>query len=107
MSIVIIGGNECMEREYKDLCKAYQCDAKVFTKMRGSFKNKIGYPELLILFTNTMSHKMARCALCETKGQGTVIARSHKSSMSALKNILSEHVGKKRLSLKLQSLPSK
>lgn len=92
MSIVIVGGNECMERKYKDLCSSYQCCAKVFTKMEGSLKNKIGRPDLLVLFTNTMSHKMLRCALSETKGQDLVVIRSHSSSMSALRNILETQI---------------
>ena len=29
MSIVILGGNECMERRYKDLCQSYRCQSKV------------------------------------------------------------------------------
>lgn len=91
MSIVIVGGNECMERQYKELCQAYRCRAKVFTRMRGGMKDKIGNPDILVLFTNTMSHKMARCALCEAKGRDTIIARSHSSSMAALKIILEEH----------------
>lgn len=91
MSVVIVGGNECMVREYKDLCSEYSCNAKVFPKMMGTLKNKIGSPDLLILFTNTMSHKMLKCVLSETKGSGTKIARSHSSSMSALRNILAEH----------------
>ncbi len=93
MSVVIVGGNDCMVRRYKDLCREYQCDAKVFTQMRDGLKNKIGCPDLLVLFTNTTSHKMVRCALNETKGQDVIIARSHSSSMSALKNILEEHAG--------------
>lgn len=93
MSIVIVGGNECMVREYKDLCSLYNCRAKVFPKMDSRLKNKIGSPDLLVLFTSTMSHKMLRCAISETKGGQTVIARSHSSSMSALKNILDEHMG--------------
>ncbi len=32
MSVVIVGGNERMERQYADLCKEYSCKAKVFTK---------------------------------------------------------------------------
>ena len=32
MSVVIVGGNECMERQYKDLCAMYDCKAKVYTK---------------------------------------------------------------------------
>ena len=90
MSVVIVGGNECMVRQYKNLCSEYQCKAKVYSKMSGGLKD-IGTPDLLVLFTNTVSHKMIRCALSETKGQNVRIARSHTSSISALKNILEEH----------------
>lgn len=90
MSIVIVGGNECMVRRYKELCKEYNCKAKVYTKMSRGLAD-IGNPDLLVLFTDTISHKMVRCALSETKGQNVRIARSHTSSMSALKNILETH----------------
>lgn len=90
MSVVIVGGNECMTRQYKDLCREYKCKAKVYPKMNSSLKN-LGSPDLLVLFTNTVSHKMVRCALNETKGQNTKIARSHTSSMAALRSILEEH----------------
>ena len=90
MSVVIVGGNECMVRQYKNLCSEYQCKVKVYSKMSGGLKD-IGTPDLLVLFTNTVSHKMIRCALSETKGQNVRIARSHTSSISALKNILEEH----------------
>ena len=93
MSIVIIGGNECMECQYKNLCKQYNCRAKVFTKMVGGMKNKIGNPDIMVLFTGTVSHKMVRCAMSEIKGSDTVIARCHSSSMAALKGILDEHIG--------------
>ena len=79
MSIVIVGGNDCMVCQYKNLCKEYKCDAKVFTQMKGTLKNKIGSPDLLILFTNTVSHKMVKCAVSEAKGHGTPIARANSS----------------------------
>lgn len=91
MSVVILGGNECMERQYKDLCTTYQCQAKVITKPAGGLKRKLGSPDLMIFFINTMSHKMVRCALSEVKGSSTVIARCHGSSMSALRSILDRH----------------
>ena len=92
MSVVIVGGNERMERQYKDICEQYNYDVKVLTKMTGtSFKSQIGRPDLLVLFTSTMSHKMVKSALSETKGLGTVIARCHSSSMTALKGILDTH----------------
>lgn len=92
MSVVIIGGNECMVRQYKTLCEQYRCRAKVFPKMETSLKSKIGSPDLLVLFTGTMSHKLLRCALDETADTETKVVRSHSASMSALKNILDEHV---------------
>lgn len=91
MSVVIVGGNECMVRQYKELCQAYQCSAKVFAKNKGSLHNKVGRPDLLVLFTSTMSHRMVRSALSETKGGHTIVARSHTSSMAALRGILEQH----------------
>jgi len=91
MSIVIVGGNECMERQYKELCNQYSCKAKIYMKMKSGLKD-IGNPDLLVLFTNTVSHKMIKCVMSETKNQNTRIARSHSSSMAALKGILDEHV---------------
>ena len=92
MSIVIIGGNECMVCQYEKICRDYGCKAKVFAKEKGCLRKKLGNPDLMILFTNTVSHKMVRNALSETKGQDVKVVRSHTSSMSALKNILEEHV---------------
>ena len=84
-----------MARQYKELCSDYNCDAKVFCKMRDGLKNKLGSPKLMILFTNTTSHKMVRFALNEVKGGNTVIERSHSSSISALRNILDKHVSER------------
>ena len=91
MSIVILGGNEGMTRQYLDLCGKYKCKAKVYHKMSNSVKN-IGTPDLLVVFTGTVSHKMIHCVLGDI-GSRTRIARSHSSSMAALRGILEEHVG--------------
>lgn len=81
-----------MVRQYLDLCSDYHCRAKVFCKMRDGLKSKVGSPELMILFTNTTSHKMVKHALNEIKGSDTKIERCHSSSLSALRNILNKHV---------------
>lgn len=90
MSVVIVGGNECMTRRYKEICGEYNCKAKIYPKMTDGLRN-IGSPDLLVLFTGTVSHKMIQFALRETKGQNTKTVRSHSSSAAALKNILQEH----------------
>ena len=88
MSVVIIGGNERMERQYQQICKTYGYKAKVFTKESGSIKRKIGSPDLMILFTNTVSHSMTASALQEAKKNGTPVARTHTSSADALHKIM-------------------
>lgn len=89
MSVAIIGGNECMVRRYAELCNDYKCKVKVYPKMTSSLKN-MGTPDLLVLFTNTVSHKMVHCALGKASTH-TKIARSHSSSIEALKRILDEY----------------
>lgn len=83
-----------MVRKYKELCRAYRCQAKVFAKPIGSLKNKLGSPDLMVCFTSTMSHKMLRSALNEIKGQDTVIAHCHTSSISALRGVLETHAAR-------------
>ena len=90
MSVVIVGGNECMARRYEDLCAEYSCKAKVFMKTVKGIQD-FGSPDLLVLFTSTMSHKMLHTVMSETKGSNVRIVRSHQSSATALKNILDEH----------------
>lgn len=92
MSVVIVGGNECMARQYKDLCREYDCKARFYPKMSEGLKN-MGSPDLLVLFTSTISHTMVRCALREIK-ESTIVERSHTSSIAALKSILETHVGR-------------
>ena len=91
MSIVIIGGNERMVCQYQTVCKSHGCKAKVFVKENGALKKKLGRPDLMILFTNTVSHKMVECAICEAKRNRIPIERAHSSSTAALKAILAEH----------------
>ena len=72
MSVVILGGNECMVRQYKSLCQSFDCSAKVFPKLGGSLKGRLGSPDLLVLFTDTISHKMVQNALNETRGSSWI-----------------------------------
>lgn len=62
MSIVIIGGNECMVCQYEKICKDYGCKAKVFAKEKGCLRKKLG--------------------------NNIRIARKHSSSVAALTDVL-------------------
>ena len=91
MSVVIIGGNERMVCQYEKLCEDYGCTAKVFAKERSGFKKKIGSPDLMILFTNTVSHKMVTSAVAEAKRNNIQLERAHSSSVAALDGVLKKY----------------
>lgn len=88
MSIVIIGGNEHMVCQYENICKRYGYKAKVFAKKSGMLKKNLGNPDLMVLFTNTVSHKMILSAVSEAKKNNIPIERIHSSSAAALSGLL-------------------
>lgn len=88
MSVVIIGGHDRMVCQYKKICRQYRCKAKVFTQMPANFGKQIGSPDLIVLFTNTVSHKMVRCAMDEACKCRADVVRCHTSSKNALEEIL-------------------
>ncbi|MBR6755624.1 MAG: DUF2325 domain-containing protein [Peptococcaceae bacterium] len=90
-NVVIIGGHDCMACKYKDVCKEYQCRAKVFTQVPSNLDKKIGEPAMIVLFTNTVSHRMVNCAMEEAKRKNIQVIRSHTSSATALRKILEEN----------------
>ncbi len=90
MSVVIVGGHDRMVNEYETICSKYRCKSKVFTQMPSNMKKKIGNPDLVVLFTSTVSHKMMNCAVAEAKRCNANIVRCHTSSATALEKILSE-----------------
>ena len=91
MSIVIVGGNDCMVRQYKEICAESGWRAKVFTQVPKGFRDKIGSPDMMVLFTPTVSHKMVQSALIEARKKNVKVVRSHTSSSHALRDILAEH----------------
>lgn len=93
MSIVVVGGNDRMATRYKDICRSYNCKAKVFTQMPSDFENKLGTPDLMVVFTNTCSHKMVKRVNQKSAKHDIPVARIHSASVSALKSILYKYCG--------------
>lgn len=87
MSVVIIGGNERMERKYTEMCSRFGCRSKIFCKPGADVNKRIGSPDVLILFTHTVSHKLVQNAL-KNVAPDTRIVRSHTSSLASLQGIL-------------------
>ena len=88
MSVVIVGGHDRMVRQYNDICKEYACTSKVYTQPKANLENVIGNPDLIILFTNPVSHTMAKAARTCAATNKIQLVQSHGGSGSALRKII-------------------
>ncbi|MCM1579257.1 MAG: DUF2325 domain-containing protein [Ruminococcus sp.] len=91
MSVVVVGGNDCMASRYKDICREYNCKAKVFTQMPSDFESKLGSPDLMVVFTNTCSHKMVNSVNNKSRKCNIPVARIHSAGASSLKSVLEKY----------------
>lgn len=91
MSVVVVGGNDRMAGRYKDICESFNFKAKVFTQMPGDFENKLGNPDLMVVFTNTCSHKMVCRVNNRSRKNNIPVIRVHSAGATALKSVLEEY----------------
>lgn len=90
MSIVLIGGHDRMHEEYKTIGCKHGHRLKVFTQMTARFDKNIGSPDAIVLFTNTVSHKMLLAAVKEAKRKNIPVIRCHTSSGTSLDETLKQ-----------------
>ena len=91
MSVVIVGGHDRMHCRYKEICKKHGCKCKVFTQYQTDFKNKIGNPDMVIVFTRTVAHKMLLVATQQANKTGATIKHCNSSSAYALNEALVDY----------------
>ncbi len=96
MSIVIVGGHDRMHCKYKEICKRYGCKCKVFTQCPANFENQIGSPDMVVVFTGTVAHKMVNTATRRAEKTGAYIKHCHSSSQAALGEALKSYFGYER-----------
>ena len=80
-----------MHCQYKRICKKHGCKCKVFTQCPANFQNQIGTPEMIVVFTKTVAHKMLNVASKQAERNGTKICYVNSSSANALQEVLTEH----------------
>ncbi len=94
MSVVIVGGHDRMHCRYKEICKKFGCKCKVFTQCPANFKNQIGNPDMVVIFTKTVAHKMVSAATEQAEKSGACIMHCHSSGACALNGVLTEYFAK-------------
>ncbi|MDR1468999.1 MAG: DUF2325 domain-containing protein [Spirochaetaceae bacterium] len=89
MNVVIIGGNDRMVCRYRDICREHGCEAKVYTQPKTHLKCLVGCPDLIVLFTNLVSHEMIKIVKKKAASQAIPLAWAHCASCRSLRDVLS------------------
>lgn len=90
MSIVLVGGHDRMAGEYKVIGNKYGVKFKIYNKLPPRFSKTIGSPDAIVLFTDTVSHKMANIATKEGKKKKIPVELCHNSSKNSLETKIKE-----------------
>ncbi len=88
--VVIVGGLDRLERHYEETAKKLGYEARIFNSFRPNLPRTLRYSHGVIMFTNLISHNMAKIVVTTARDNSVPVVRSHKCSISALKKCLSE-----------------
>lgn len=90
MSIVVVGGFTRMQDEYKHIAEQFGHKLKVYNTISPAFEKSLGSPDAILVFTNTVSHSMVGTVVRKAKKDCIPVVRSHSSSGSSLKRMLTQ-----------------
>jgi hydrogenase maturation factor len=90
MCFAIAGGVKSIEKSYLALMKKHGIKGKVFNQEVPDFGKRIENVDAVILFTGTVSHRMACTCRKVCKKKGICIKQLHCSSLNQLEKALIE-----------------
>lgn len=88
MCVTLIGGMDRLKAEYTSAAKEQGCDLKCIARNERNFASKIGAPDLLIVFTNKISHEARRKASEVAKNRSIPLRLAHSCGVSTLRECL-------------------
>lgn len=80
MTLLVVGGNERMKKDYICLGKEKGYKIKVIMNMSSKASKDIGSPAAIVMFTSTMSHKLKAVVETQAKKKNIPIIRHFNSS---------------------------
>lgn len=92
MSITLIGGMDRLRSDYIAAAEAMGHKLRCIARNERNFQAKIGVPDMLIVFTNKISHEAKRKALEVAKNRGLPLRFAHSCGVSTLRDCLKNNM---------------
>ncbi|ABB37084.1 hypothetical protein Dde_0283 [Oleidesulfovibrio alaskensis G20] len=91
MCATLIGGMDRLKREYIDTARKSGVDLKVFTGKENRISGQMGSTDLVIVFTNKVSHSARKEVMQYARSRSIPVAMIHSCGISTLRQCLSNH----------------
>ena len=89
MCVTLIGGMDRLKPDYEAAAREKGWRLKHVSRNEANFERKAGEPDLLIVFTNKVSHEAKRKATAIAKAKNIPIIFAHSCGLSTLRDCLS------------------
>lgn len=89
MSIALIGGIDRLERHYISEAKKFDIELKVFSKPAAGTASKIRNMDVVIIFTNKVSHCAKKEAMTAAKSNNIPVLMYHSCGICTLRDCFS------------------
>lgn len=90
MCVTLIGGMDRLKSDYVAAAREHGCRLKCITRNEPNFVEKIGKPDMLIIFTNKISHEARRKAADVGRSRGISVRLAHSCGVSTLRECLKQ-----------------
>ncbi|WP_243545195.1 DUF2325 domain-containing protein [Pseudodesulfovibrio tunisiensis] len=90
MCAALIGGMDRLKREYMQEAKIRGVKLKCYTGKERSIGDTLGNVDLVVLFTNKVSHKAKKDVLSAIRGKDIPVMMKHSCGISTLRKCLEE-----------------
>ena len=88
MCVTLIGGMDRLKADYEAVAREKGWQLRHVSRNEANFRSKAGEPDLLIVFTNKVSHEAKRKALLLAKSRAIPVKLVHSCGLSTLRECL-------------------
>lgn len=88
MSIVLVGGMDRLEAKYLKEAKDAGMELRIFNQAKQNMGNRIKHADVVVIFTNKVSHQARHEAFTAAKRQGIPVVMHHACGVCTLRECL-------------------
>ncbi len=88
MSVALIGGMDRLKRNYINEAQRFGIKLKVFNKLKTELSSKVRNVDVVVIFTNKVSHKAKREVMNMAKTKNIPVLMYHSSGICTLRECL-------------------